>query len=66
MSLFVEDLQATKTFCLEVFGLEVLFEDEASVASWFLLDDRQRGSRHERIAIETVLSRASQLDRNAV
>ena len=43
MSLFVEDLQATKTFCLEVFGLEVLFEDEASVASWFLLDDRQRG-----------------------
>jgi catechol 2,3-dioxygenase-like lactoylglutathione lyase family enzyme len=35
MSLFVEDLQAAKTFYLEVFGVEVLFEDEASVALGF-------------------------------
>ena len=35
MTLFVEDLQAAKTFYLEVFGVEVLFEDEASVALGF-------------------------------
>jgi catechol 2,3-dioxygenase-like lactoylglutathione lyase family enzyme len=35
MSLFVEDLQAAKTFYLEVFGVEVLFEDEVSVAPGF-------------------------------
>jgi catechol 2,3-dioxygenase-like lactoylglutathione lyase family enzyme len=35
MSLFVEDLQAAKTFYLEVFGVEVLFEDEVSVALGF-------------------------------
>jgi catechol 2,3-dioxygenase-like lactoylglutathione lyase family enzyme len=35
MSLFVEDLQAAKTFYLEVFGVEVLFADEASVALGF-------------------------------
>ena len=35
MSLFVEDLQAAKTFYLGVFGVEVLFEDEASVALGF-------------------------------
>lgn len=32
MSLFVEDLQDTKTFYQDVFGATVLFEDEASVA----------------------------------
>jgi catechol 2,3-dioxygenase-like lactoylglutathione lyase family enzyme len=35
MSLFVEDLQATKTFYREVFGVKVIFEDESSVAVKF-------------------------------
>jgi catechol 2,3-dioxygenase-like lactoylglutathione lyase family enzyme len=35
MSLFVEDLQAAKTFYLEVFSVAVIFEDEASVALRF-------------------------------
>lgn len=35
MSLFVEDLQAAKTFYLEVFRVEVLFEEDASVALGF-------------------------------
>jgi len=35
MSLFVEALQAAKTFCLEVFGVALIFEDEASVALGF-------------------------------
>jgi catechol 2,3-dioxygenase-like lactoylglutathione lyase family enzyme len=35
MSLFVEDLQATKTFYREIFGVKVIFEDESSVAVKF-------------------------------
>lgn len=35
MSLFVEDLAAARAFYLEVFGVEVLFEDENSVAMRF-------------------------------
>ena len=35
ISLFVEDLQAAKTFYLNVFGVPVLFEDESSVAMRF-------------------------------
>ena len=35
MSLFVEDLQAAKRFYVEVFGVPVMFEDEASVALRF-------------------------------
>lgn len=35
MSLFVEDLQAAKTFYMEVFGVKVIFEDESSVAVKF-------------------------------
>ena len=35
VSLFVEDLQAAKTFYHDVFGVTVLFEDEASVAVKF-------------------------------
>jgi hypothetical protein len=32
---FVEDLQAAKTFCLEVLDVQILFEDETSVALGF-------------------------------
>ncbi len=35
MSLFVEDLQAAKTFYQEVFGVAVIFEDASSVAVAF-------------------------------
>ena len=35
ISLFVEDLQAAKAFYLPVFGVEVIFEDENSVAVKF-------------------------------
>jgi catechol 2,3-dioxygenase-like lactoylglutathione lyase family enzyme len=35
MSLFVEDLQAAKSFYQEVFGVTVVFEDESSVAVRF-------------------------------
>lgn len=35
MSLFVEDLQAAKNFYLEIFGVEVIFEDDSSVAVQF-------------------------------
>ncbi len=40
MSLFVEDLQAAKTFYQEVFGVTVIFEDESSVAVRF---ERKQG-----------------------
>ena len=35
ISLFVENLQAAKAFYQEVFGVEVIFEDESSVAVGF-------------------------------
>ena len=35
MSLFVEDLQAAKTFYQGVFGVKVIFEDESSVSVRF-------------------------------
>jgi catechol 2,3-dioxygenase-like lactoylglutathione lyase family enzyme len=35
MSLFVEDLQAAKTFYQAVFGIQVIFEDQNSVAVGF-------------------------------
>lgn len=35
VSLFVEDLQAAKTFYFEVFGVKVIYEDESSVAVQF-------------------------------
>jgi len=35
LSLFVEDLQAAKTFYQEVFGVSVIFEDASSVAVRF-------------------------------
>jgi catechol 2,3-dioxygenase-like lactoylglutathione lyase family enzyme len=35
ISLFVEDLQAAKTFYLEVFSVAIIYEDEASVALRF-------------------------------
>ena len=35
ISLFVEDLQAAKSFYQEVFGVAVVFEDESSVAVRF-------------------------------
>jgi catechol 2,3-dioxygenase-like lactoylglutathione lyase family enzyme len=35
MSIFVEDLQAAKTFYTEVFGVKVVFEDEVSAAVKF-------------------------------
>jgi catechol 2,3-dioxygenase-like lactoylglutathione lyase family enzyme len=35
ISLFVEDLRAAKAFYMDVFGVSVLFEDEASVAFKF-------------------------------
>ena len=35
ISLFVENLQAAKAFYQQVFGVEVIFEDESSVAVGF-------------------------------
>jgi catechol 2,3-dioxygenase-like lactoylglutathione lyase family enzyme len=35
VTLFVEDLEATKTFYLDVFGLPVVFEDDASAVFKF-------------------------------